>query len=90
MKLFSETPHFTAMCRDKSMWRLPMDAYSSFRASWMEGKPFWEGVGSVGNPVSVKLADITGLEMITQEELDRIERENEELKHRKLLDGSEV
>lgn len=83
-RLRLEQPHFTAMCRDGSAWALLLDNVASFRDAWMAGRPFWSGPNVWGEITDIKLADITGVTVRTDESLALRDEEREEEKRREI------
>lgn len=79
-----ERPHFSAVCRDGSAWALSLGNLESFRDAWMAGRAFWTGMNVWGEATDIKLADITGVTVRTEESLALRDEENEEIKRREI------
>lgn len=87
--LRDEEPHVSAVCRDGSVWMLPVEAFDGFITAWMAGRAFWQGVNLWGSSVIIKLADITGVIVSTEESMAAIAADNEERKRRDVLTGGD-
>lgn len=66
-----DTPHLALICKDSSQWFLPLAARDSVIPAWQRGEAFWEGTGLWGEYCFVKLGDITGAMIRTEERADR-------------------
>ena len=82
-----DAPHFRAHCRDGSVWTLALSGYEDFCATWMAGKAFWRGQSATPCAVIVKLADITGVSLWTQEKIDYEREAVAESKRRAMVEG---
>lgn len=71
-------PRVVLMCKDGSAWALPSAERQSFEGAWVMGKSFWYGTGYFGEPIVVKLGDITGLMEHTADSLARRAEADEE------------
>lgn len=84
IRLRLEQPHFTAMCRDGSAWALALKNVTHFRDAWMGGRAFWSGPNVWGETTDIKLADITGVTVRTEESLALRDEEGEEERRREI------
>lgn len=89
MQLRLEQPHVKAICKDGSHWALPTETWHAVKSAWMAGKAFWEGESAWGDPIVVKLGDITGLCYKTAAGLALQDAETEEERRRKMLRGED-
>lgn len=85
-----EQPHFRALCKDGSSWSLPLNEFKAFEAAWTTSKTFWWGIDLMGSPVIVKLFDVTGVVVLTEDALRRHVEEAEMERAKAMLDGDQA
>ena len=89
MSLRTDSPYVSACCRDGTFWLLPISVLEEFRAAWRSGRPFWLGPGLYDTEIDIKLADITGITNHTAASIALRKAEDEIMRVREMVDGSD-
>ncbi|MGI8766584.1 MAG: hypothetical protein ACR2KM_08740 [Gemmatimonadaceae bacterium] len=86
--------YVAAYCKySNSVWQLAASEYSAVHEAWMAGKAFVQTVTLFGAPVTIRLADIAGVALLTWESIAAVDADEQEVKReekaRDLLNGGD-
>ena len=82
-----EKPHVRLLSKSGGGYSIPPTDFEAVNQCWDQGKTIWRGQDIWGARLTIRLADIVGIVLMTRESLDAVQEDEDERARRELVSG---
>lgn len=82
-----ERPHTRLLSKSGGGYSIPPTDFEDVDRCWDQGKTIWRGQDIWGARLTIRLADIVGIVLMTRESLAAVQEDDEERARRELVSG---